>query len=73
MNRDIAAEVWAKNMGGTTIIKYLKPGQRFRFPKAEAVFVYRGRGWYSPENNQTIRYRTGIRTGVVEVGQLAVN
>lgn len=69
MNRDIAASVWAKNMGGTTIIKYLAVGERFTFPQSETVMVYRGRGWYSPEGSKQ-RFRTGIRTAA---RQLAAN
>ena len=65
MQPDIAAEVWSKIMGGTTIAKYLRVGQNFKFPKSDEVMVYRGRGWYITASGK--KCRTGIRTGVIAV------
>ena len=65
MHPDIAAEVCAKIIGANTIAKYLKVGQSFRFPKSDEVMVYRGRGWYATASG--VKFRTGIRTGVIAV------
>jgi hypothetical protein len=65
-DQDLAAYIWAKRFNCNTIIKFLTPGDLFRFPSSPDVCVYKNRGWYTCNNK---KYRTGMRTGVIKLDQ----
>lgn len=66
MDRDIAALVGSRMIGGNSIIKLLNKGEKFKFPKNDSIMIYCGRGWYIVEETGR-KWRTGIRTGVVTI------